>query len=406
MSTGFAMIGRFAVRFRWLIVAVWVIGTIAATSMLPSLDSVTQDNNANFLPSSSASIQAAMLGSAIGATTQSPIPVVVARANGPLTSSDAAALIRLEAALETAGSVVGVRDLGLSSDGHAEELEVIARGLGGGGLDLKAAGVIDGLRAKIQQAALPAGLQAHLAGDVATQVDNQANDGANAMMDVSMVFIVVLLLFIFRALLAPVLTLIPAGLAVLLAQPLIAEWGHHGLQVAQIAQLLMIVLVLALHGLRAVPRVQSPRGTARRAAAEGRGRACARPGRRVDHLLCGNRHSSAASFAAGPPASPSTPTSRYRLPWALGPCSSRGSRCCLRCWPSSDGQRSGQARYSRARRARASGAERLRRWSGVRHHASGRRHYLRRARDGSLWLRGRRVRREDDRACGKRLRHR
>ena len=50
----FAAVARFDVRFRWLIVAVW----IAGVRLLPSLSSVTQSNNAQFLSSSSQSIVA------------------------------------------------------------------------------------------------------------------------------------------------------------------------------------------------------------------------------------------------------------------------------------------------------------------------------------------------------------
>jgi putative drug exporter of the RND superfamily len=244
VSTAFAAIGRFSVRFRWLIVVVWVAGTLLAVSGLPSLSSVTQENNASFLPASSPSTQAAKLGAPIGATTLTTIPVVAARSGTTLTAADGAALTRLQAQLRTVPSVAQVRDLGRSPDGEAAELEVIVRGLGGGGMDVKAAGVAGALRAKMSRIGAPAGLHIHLAGDVAGQADNQASSGVNAMMNASLLFIAILLLLIFRALLAPLLTLLPAALAVLVAQPLVAEWAHHGLKVAQIAQLLMIVLVL------------------------------------------------------------------------------------------------------------------------------------------------------------------
>jgi len=244
VSAVFAAIGRFAVRFRWLIVVVWIAGTVLAVNLLPTLASATQENNASFLPKNAPSMRAARLAEPFGAVTLTPIPVVVARPGAPLTAADAAAIVRLEARLRTVANVAQVRDLGRSPDNQADELEVLARGLGGGGLDLKSAGVVHALRAQFARSGLPAGLQAHLAGDVATQVDNQASSGVNMMMNASVLLIVVLLLVVFRSLLAPVLTLVPAIMAVALASPLIAEWGHHGLLVSQIAQLLLIVLVL------------------------------------------------------------------------------------------------------------------------------------------------------------------
>lgn len=44
----FGAIGRFAVRFRWLVVLVWIAGAVAAVTQLPALSSVTQGNNAKF----------------------------------------------------------------------------------------------------------------------------------------------------------------------------------------------------------------------------------------------------------------------------------------------------------------------------------------------------------------------
>ena len=54
----FGAIGRFAVRFRWLVVLVWIVGAIAAATQLPSLANVSQPNNTKFLPASAPSSRA------------------------------------------------------------------------------------------------------------------------------------------------------------------------------------------------------------------------------------------------------------------------------------------------------------------------------------------------------------
>jgi hypothetical protein len=48
----------------------------------------------------------------------------------------------------------------------------------------------------------------------------------------------------FRSLLAPLITLVPAFMAVAISGPLAAETAHAGLKVSQLAQLMLIVLVL------------------------------------------------------------------------------------------------------------------------------------------------------------------
>ena len=60
----------------------------------------------------------------------------------------------------------------------------------------------------------------------------------------SLLFIIVLLLIAFRALLAPLVTLLPAALVLALASPVIAGATHLGVQVSAITQFILIVLVL------------------------------------------------------------------------------------------------------------------------------------------------------------------
>ena len=62
----FRGIGSFCLRFRWLVLAVWVAGAIAAASLLPALSSVTQSNNSKFLPASAPSEHAATLAAPFG----------------------------------------------------------------------------------------------------------------------------------------------------------------------------------------------------------------------------------------------------------------------------------------------------------------------------------------------------
>jgi putative drug exporter of the RND superfamily len=86
----------------------------------------------------------------------------------------------------------------------------------------------------------------HLSGDLASQVDNDARSGSteNGILNIAAVFIVVLLMVIFWSLLAPLLTLAPAFLSVTISGGLVAEAAQHGLKVSDMAQLLLIVLVL------------------------------------------------------------------------------------------------------------------------------------------------------------------
>ncbi|MGO9782129.1 MAG: MMPL family transporter, partial [Streptosporangiaceae bacterium] len=255
----FGALGTFAVKFRWVILVMWVLATVAVPRFLPSLASVTQGNNANFLPASAPSQHAADLAAPFGGTNLTPVPVVAAVSQGQLSAAGVAWVGTLDKDLRNVPTVVRVSDLGRSGDGQAEQL--LVQSSVGGGNQTGLTSLIDNLRSTIARAGPPSGLQVHLAGAAAIQVDQQKKTGSTGNQEeaLTVVFILVLLLLIFRSLLAPLITLIPAFMAVAISEPLVAEAAHAGLKVSQIAQLMLIVLVLGAgtdYGLFLVFRVR------------------------------------------------------------------------------------------------------------------------------------------------------
>jgi RND superfamily putative drug exporter len=256
VGTFFAAAGRLSVRFRWAILLAWLAGAFAAMVMLPSLSSVTQGDNTSFLPASAPSQQAARLASPLQGASLTSVTVVAARPGGTLSqggqggqgvSVDQLAIARLSAALSRVAAVVSVRDARESADGQAEQLTVLAALAQAGGLAAtQQASLVAGLREVIRSAALPAGLEAHTAGSVATRADNNATSGKTGgqVQWFSIIFVIALLVAVFRSALAPLIAVLPAVMVVLVAERLTAEAAVHGLSVSQIASLLLIVLVL------------------------------------------------------------------------------------------------------------------------------------------------------------------
>ncbi len=259
VDTIFAAIGRFAVRLRWLVIAAWIVAAIAAVTGLPSLSSVTQNNNTKFLPASAPSEHAAQLDAPFGTAGLQPVPLVAARPAGPLTAADNAAVARLALRLRAVQGVSKVVNSGRSADGHAVQLIVLAQQSNGNASAITT--LVDSLRAAISGAGLPTGLHAHLAGALAAAADQQKASGntSSKVQALSLVFIIVLLVLIFRSLTLALTTVAPALISVTIAGPLVAEAAKHGLQVSPIAQLLLIVLVLGAgtdYGLFLVFRVR------------------------------------------------------------------------------------------------------------------------------------------------------
>jgi putative drug exporter of the RND superfamily len=263
----FRGIGKFAVKFRWVILIVWIAAAAAIPKALPSLASVTQGNNSAFLPASAPSEQATNLAAPLGISLSvTPVPIVAAVSSGSFSAADQAWLGTLATDLDKVATVTKVSNLGESTvpgpngvAGQAAQLQVlstVSQSDQGAQTDL-----VDQLRSTIAAASPPAGLQVHLAGQLAINVDQQKQSGntGSQVQGVAFLFILILLLIIFRSLLAPLITVVPALLSVTIAGPIIGELGNHGLKVSSLSQLLLIVLVLGAgtdYGLFLVFRVR------------------------------------------------------------------------------------------------------------------------------------------------------
>jgi putative drug exporter of the RND superfamily len=264
----FRAIGRFSVKFRWVIVIAWVVAAAVIPKALPSLASVTQGNNSAFLPTNAPSNKAANLAAPLGISlSTTPVPVVAAVGTGSFSAADQTWLSGpLTTELAKVPTVMKVRTLGESQvpgpggvAGQAAQIQVLSDVSTSD--DTALTNLIDNLRTAITDSSPPAGIQVHLAGQLAINVDQQKQSGqtGNQVQVFAFLFILILLLIIFRSLLAPLITVIPALLSVSIAGPIIGELAHHGLKVSQLSQLLLIVLVLGAgtdYGLFLVFRVR------------------------------------------------------------------------------------------------------------------------------------------------------
>jgi RND superfamily putative drug exporter len=268
----FARLGRFSVRFRYLIVAFWIVVTILSVHFLPSLSSVANNQNSAFLPSSAPSNQAAALASPFERSDLATGELVAATTDGqPLNAADNAAIARVESQVAKISLVKDVRDQGFSADDEARKalVETTAGGFDANGSKQ----VVSQTRALLTS--LPPNLTMHFTGELPTAVDENASTSQQQKQteQLSILFIIVLLLLVFRGLLAPLVTLFPAFLAFTLAGPIVAEAAKAGVEVSGFTQFMLIVLMLGAgtdYGLFLIFRVREEmaRGAEPRAAVE------------------------------------------------------------------------------------------------------------------------------------------
>jgi RND superfamily putative drug exporter len=275
MGNFMAGLARFAIRFRWAIIAGWVIAGVLCIALLPALSTAVNTDNSSFLPASSPSEHALTLAAPFQPTNDTTGTLVVL-GQAKLTSSDQSAITSLENKIAKDDHVVSVSDQGLSQDGQADKAQVVINVLTS---STKAAPTVAAIRSTISHAGLPSGLTGYLTGQLPSAVDNQ-NSQASAQKlteDLSILVILVMLVIVFRAAIAPLVTLLPAIWVLEISGRVIAEMSTAGLQVSTITQTMLTVLLLGAgtdYGLFLIMRVREEmaRGAAGHAAIERAGR--------------------------------------------------------------------------------------------------------------------------------------
>ena len=246
MNRFFEALGRQVVRLRWVVVAVWFVGAVAAVAALPSLASQVNDNNGAFLPSSAPSNAAAVLAEPlIGSVNHLVLSVVVVTSHRQFDAADESAVATLLGALQRVPTELSAHFLALSPDGRAAELlftsSVSPFNAG------QSQTVVDDVDTLLSNSVLPRDLHAYPAGPSATEAASQQQSARQSkeVQDGSVVFIIILLLIIFRSVLAPLVTLVPAALVLLLSGSFIGALASAGaLKVSFFTQILLIVLIL------------------------------------------------------------------------------------------------------------------------------------------------------------------
>jgi RND superfamily putative drug exporter len=255
----FETVARTIVRFRWLLVVLWLLVAVVVSGAFPSLGSEVNNDNSAFLPASAPSTRAGNLAAPLLGSSKTGYILVVGSRSSELTPDDLAAVSRESVAARQVNGVRAVQGPVLSADGRAAQLRVRIEATRNDISSAKA--IISSLQGTFVRVGAPAGLELHAAGQIATAVANQtsSNKSGNEIQLFSILFIVVLLLFVFRAPLAAMITLLPAGLALLISTRVIGELGAHGVKISSITQVLLIVLLLGAgtdYGLFLVFRVR------------------------------------------------------------------------------------------------------------------------------------------------------
>ena len=256
----FEAVARASIKFRWLVVALWIVAPLVAVRTLPSLSSVTQSNNAQFLSASSPSERAAALAAPFQGKNAGATAIIVAsRSDGPLTAADNDVINQIERTVANLSDVTFVRDQSRSKDGQARTI-LVATSISTLN-EARTTNLVNTIRNDFAAAQAPAELSFHLTGAMAQSADAHvaSSSSSSNIQKFVLLFVIVLLFIVFRSVLAPAVTLLPAVASLVLAGPLIAQLSMAGLPVSPVTQQLLAVLLVGAgtdYGLFLVFRVR------------------------------------------------------------------------------------------------------------------------------------------------------
>lgn len=243
---------------RWwpAVLGVWAVAVVAAVVLTPSFAEVAAFDDAAFLPSDSPAARGqelVMEGWPDDSLSRSAT-VVAVREGGVLQSRDEAYAesvidwLSSPAAPAAFGEVTThLRDPDLegaltSEDGQAM---MIVAGLDQAPYSPGAREAVAGLRNHLAQRQEPEGLTVHVTGAAAVAADE--NKAIEATIDrtqvLTVVLVVVLLVWVFRSALAPIVPLVTVGSAYLVARGVVAALAQAGLDVSYLFEAFAIVIV-------------------------------------------------------------------------------------------------------------------------------------------------------------------
>ncbi|MCL6452577.1 MAG: MMPL family transporter [Alicyclobacillus sp.] len=245
---------RWVMKFKWAIVAVWMVLVAASLMFMPKLQDVVARTSTTYLPNTAESMVAGTLANQVDPAHKAASTVIVAiQRPGGLKPADKQYLtgqLRQVDANHSSYDVTYVEDSANASSSVAshflskdQSTEIAIVGLSKGISDTDLPQVLQHLNQAFAHP--PAGAHVYFTGDTPVQEDaiHSMQGAADKTAVVTVVLVLAILLIVFRSLLAPLLTLVAVGLSYLVSSGLVAWAAEHGLPVSTFTQTFLIAVL-------------------------------------------------------------------------------------------------------------------------------------------------------------------
>jgi RND superfamily putative drug exporter len=248
----FAALGRFVTRFRWYVVAAWLVATVVVIFAAPALTS-TQDESA-FLPKHYESIRAAQVQEDKFPTQTQPGAILVFDRldGGRLTAADSAKVTEVVAALDTKikdesvlSKVFSTASVQPPSDNKLVQLGVAGLADNATGFDTAATDAARELRKVAKPLVADTDLRLQMTGAAPQQLDSEDSSAKTLeiVFAATVLLIVGLLALIFRSVLICLLPVFTVGLASQIATGLVA-WANNAFDLKADSSITVIMIVV------------------------------------------------------------------------------------------------------------------------------------------------------------------
>lgn len=244
----------FVHRFRYGIVALWLLLAVAAVAFLPQLPSVVAHVSSTPIPVSSGSVQASNLLEQVNPqkSHKSSALIVIHRASG-LTPQD---LTYWKAHLSPLASHPGTHGITFLQDtfnvpsrassafkSHDGTTELALVGFPGSDTSQATATAYKNLQTAFKNA--PAGAQVYFTGDVPIQQDSitLSLQGVARTAVVTVILVLLILVWVLRSALAPLLNLLTVGISFVISSGIVALLGQRGFPVSTFTQTFLIAIL-------------------------------------------------------------------------------------------------------------------------------------------------------------------
>jgi RND superfamily putative drug exporter len=253
----FARLGSFAVRFRWFIIAAWILVAIVLTVVAPNINSVAVSDQRAFLPTSAPSLDANDVVKKNFPDRVSPSSAVVVIDAGPGNQVDQGPAAQFVAELTTwltsAGKPAGVGTVLSPSYGDEQtkaslispdkQVALVLARFTAVGTEQSSKDAIAAIQARMKTA--PTGVKVYLTGD--GPIISAYNSASKSSMDsttwITIVLVVAILLLIYRSPVSPIIPLATIGLAYIISRGVVAFLGAGPLTISMYTNVFLIVVL-------------------------------------------------------------------------------------------------------------------------------------------------------------------